>query len=301
MNQQSLTWLGGIAAALIVAAGIGVAGSLTGERIGGIPAFAICGLIAFAVQWIVFVPAYLRQTEHYFDLTGSVTYIVLAWVGWSVGGDGRAWLLAGLVTVWAVRLGSFLFGRVREAGGDRRFDAIKPDFMQFLMTWTLQGLWVFLTLSPALAAMTSTDGRPLGPVAAIGSLFWLAGFAFEVTADAQKRRFRAEAANRDRFITTGLWSWSQHPNYFGEIVLWCGIAIIAAPVLSGWQWATMISPVFVWLLLTRISGIRMLDARARRRWGDDAAYQSYRARTPRLVPRPPAWGSAAMGGGRDKG
>jgi steroid 5-alpha reductase family enzyme len=301
VNHQSLTWLGGIAAALIVAAGIGVAGSFTGERIGGIPAFAICGLIAFAVQWIVFVPAYLRQTEHYFDLTGSVTYIVLAWVGWSVGGDGRAWLLAGLVTVWAVRLGSFLFGRVREAGGDRRFDAIKPDFMQFLMTWTLQGLWVFLTLSPALAAMTSTDGRPLGPVAAIGSLFWLAGFAFEVTADAQKRRFRAEAANRDRFITTGLWSWSQHPNYFGEIVLWCGIAIIAAPVLSGWQWATMISPVFVWLLLTRISGIRMLDARARRRWGDDAAYQSYRARTPRLVPRPPAWGSAAMGGGRDKG
>jgi steroid 5-alpha reductase family enzyme len=287
MAVNKLQSLAGTAAALMVAGGVAAAGSTASVSIGGVPAFAVFGATAFAVQWIMFVPAYMRQTEHFFDLTGSVTYVVLVWFAWSIDGDARTSLLACLVTVWAARLGFFLFVRVREAGGDRRFNTIKPDFMQFLMTWTLQGLWVYLTLAPALAAMASRSSEPLGAIAWMGALVWLVGFAIEVIADDQKRRFRSEPGNRDRFIDTGLWRWSQHPNYFGEIVLWCGIALISAPVLKGWQWATLVSPVFVWLLLTRISGIRMLDARARRQWGDDPSFQAYRARTPKLVPRPP--------------
>lgn len=283
----------GIVAALIVAAGLALAGSSGGERVAGVPAFVLCGVLAFAIQWLAFVPAYLRKTEHYFDLTGSVTYVLLAAFGLWVGYDARAALLAVLVWVWAIRLGSFLFARVRESGGDGRFDRIKTDLGQFLLTWTLQGLWVFVTLAPALAAMTGGDPRPLGAFALLGALLWLTGFVIEVVADAQKTRFRRKPENRERFISSGLWAWSQHPNYFGEILLWCGIAIIALPVLGGraegavpWQYATLISPLFVYVLLTRISGIRMLDARARRRWGDDPAYQAYVRRTPRLWPRP---------------
>jgi steroid 5-alpha reductase family enzyme len=113
------------------------------------------------------------------------------------------------------------------------------------------------------------------------------GFLFEAVADDQKRRFRANPANEGRFIASGLWAWSRHPNYFGEITLWFGIALVALPALSGWQYATLISPVFVYLLLTRISGIPLLEARAKKRWGDEPAFQAYRARTPVLFPRPP--------------
>ena len=279
--------LGGTLAALLVAGVIAAAGTSASADIAGLPAFLLCGVIAFAVQWLVFVHAYRKQTEHFFDLTGSLTYITLALFALSVSGDDRAWLIAVLVLIWAARLGTFLFSRVREAGSDARFDSIKPDFMQFFMTWTLQGLWVFITFAPGLAAMTSVQSKSLGIFALAGTLLWISGFAIEVVADSQKRRFRANPENRDRFIATGLWAWSQHPNYFGEILLWCGIAVIALPVLSGWQYLTLISPLFVYLLLTQISGVRMLDARARRQWGKDAAYQAYRERTPTLLLKPP--------------
>lgn len=282
--SQSLT---GILAALAIAAGMALAGSTGGAVLGGVPIFFLLGALAFAVQWIMFVHAYARQTEHFFDLTGSATYLLLVIVAAALSGSAMSWLLAVLVGVWAVRLGSFLFGRVREVGSDGRFDTIKPDFAQFLMTWTLQGLWVFITLSPALAAMTTLGAPDIGVAALVGTLIWAAGFAVEVVADRQKSRFRQDPANEGRFIREGLWAWSQHPNYFGEILLWCGIAVISLPALSGWQYVTLISPLFVYVLLTRISGVRMLDARARRRWGDDPEYQAYRQKTPVLVPRPP--------------
>jgi len=287
-RRSSAVQSGAVIALVLVAAwGLALAGSDGGRAIGGVPAFALAGAIAIIVQWLVFVPSFLHQTEHYFDLTGSLTYIALALLGLAVGGDGRSLLLALLVLLWAVRLGTFLFRRVRSAGRDRRFDRIKPDFWQFLMTWTLQGLWVFVTLAPALAAMTANRHLPLDGFAAAGLAVWITGFMLEIVADEQKRRFRSHPDNAGRFIETGLWSWSQHPNYFGEIVLWCGVAIISLPVLSGWQWLTLGSPLFVYVLLTRISGVRMLDAQAERRWGDDPQYLAYRRRTSTLVPRPP--------------
>jgi steroid 5-alpha reductase family enzyme len=119
----------------------------------------------------------------------------------------------------------------------------------------------------------------------LGLLIWIAGFAIEVISDRQKSAFRHR--HPGRFVDTGLWAWSRHPNYFGEIVLWTGIAVIASSTLRGWQWVTLVSPVFVLFLLTRVSGIPMLEKRADERWGDDAAYQRYKENTPVLVPRPP--------------
>jgi steroid 5-alpha reductase family enzyme len=200
--------------------------------------------------------------------------------------DVRSILLLTLVVIWAARLGIFLFSRIHKAGKDARFDEIKPSFVRFLLTWTLQGLWVALTLSAALAAITTTTRKNVGVFALSGFLVWSFGFAIEVTADIQKGRFRAHPENKGKFIYTGLWAWSRHPNYFGEIVLWIGVAIVALPVLRGWQWVTLISPVFVTVLLTRISGVPLLEKRADEKWGGQEDYETYKERTPVLIPRP---------------
>ncbi len=258
----------------------------------------LCAGLVFGIQWLVYIPSYLKQTEHYFDLTGSATYIVVMLVALFMSQlsrgswDLRSILLASLVILWAIRLGSFLFKRITEAGFDRRFNAIKLSYSRFLMTWTLQGLWVFLTASSALAAITSVESRPPDPYVVFGFSLWFAGFSIEVIADSQKRRFRSDSQNANRYIATGLWAWSRHPNYFGEILLWIGITIIALPVLSGWQLVTLVSPLFVFVLLTRISGVPMLERRADKRWGEEEAYQRYKLRTPTLLMRPPQTGKS---------
>ena len=280
-------WLA-IPVILAVGALVAWAGSGGSLRVAGAPLFAVCAAGSFAINGLAFLPAWHRQTERHFDLTGSLTYLTLVVVALACGrADPRAWLIGALVATWAARLGLFLFARIREDGSDGRFDPIKPDFARILMTWTLQGLWVFLTFSCGLAAMTTARSQPLGAPAVVGATLWLVGFAIEVVADTQKRRFRRDPKGQGRFITSGLWSWSQHPNYFGEILLWVGIAVIAAPALRGGQLATLGSPIFVYLLLTRISGIPLLRARAEKRWGSDPEYRAYVARTSKLVPRPP--------------
>jgi steroid 5-alpha reductase family enzyme len=278
----------GVLISILVGAGVAWAGSQNGSTVGGIPIFALAVGMAFAIQWLVFIPSYLLRTESFYDLTGSITYITVTLVAvlLSPKADGRTILLLALVVIWAVRLGTFLFRRIRKAGKDERFDELKTSFPRFLLTWTLQGLWVSLTLSAALAAITSTTRKGLDIFALVGFLVWALGFAFEVVADTQKSRFRADPANKGRFIQSGVWAWSRHPNYFGEIVLWIGVAIIALPILQGWQWVTLISPVFVTLLLTRVSGLPMLEKRADEKWGGQEDYEAYKERTPVLIPRP---------------
>jgi steroid 5-alpha reductase family enzyme len=276
-----------IAATIGVAALVALAGAQGGAEFFGLPVIVVCAGFAFAVQWLAFIPSYLKQTEHYYDLVGSVTYLSTIWLAVASADhrQPRSLLIAAAVSVWALRLGSFLFKRVKRAGKDGRFDDIKTSFPRFLVAWTLQALWVFLTLSAALAAITVEGANGLGPLDAIGGAVWLVGFGIEVVADRQKSAFRLE--HPGRFINRGLWAWSRHPNYFGEIVLWLGIALVAASTVRGWQFVTMISPLFVAFLLTKVSGIPMLEARADARWGEDEDYRAYKSRTPPLLLRPP--------------
>lgn len=272
---------------LIIGFLIAIAGSQGGSTLGGIPIFALAVGLTFLIQWLAFIPAYWLQTEKFFDLTGSLTYISVITFAliFSAGGNTRAVLLWGLVVIWAIRLGTFLFRRIRKAGKDDRFDELKPSFIRFLNVWTIQGLWVTFTMATALAAITTTIRKDLDAFAILGFLIWGFGFIFEVLADSQKSRFNANPANKGKFIQTGLWSRTRHPNYFGEIILWIGIAIIALPVLQGWQWVTLVSPVFVTLLLTRVSGIPLLEKKADQKWGGQEAYEAYKKRTPVLIPR----------------
>jgi steroid 5-alpha reductase family enzyme len=266
---------------------VAVAGSQGGSRVAGIPVFALLVGLIFLFQWVAFIPAYWRQTEKFFDLTGSLTYIAVSTLALflSTGVDGRAILVWVLVVIWAVRLGTFLFSRIKKAGKDDRFDEIKPSFIRFLNVWTIQGLWVTLTISAALVTITTTNRRELDLSALIGFLVWLFGFTVEVVADHQKSRFNADINNKGKFIQSGLWSRSRHPNYFGEIVLWIGVLLISLPVLQGWQWVALISPIFVTLLLTRLSGIPLLEKKADRKWGGQADYEAYKKRTPVLIPQ----------------
>ncbi len=287
MNNSSRKGLFVLLIVILIGVGLALAGSQHGAQAFGSPLFALAVGLIFIIQWLAFIPAFTFQTEKYFDITGSLTYIgvTLLAVLFSPKPDARSILLAVLVILWAGRLGTFLYRRIHRAGKDDRFDEIKPNLVRFLNTWTLQGLWVSFTLSAALAAITSTTRKELDLFALFGTLIWVIGITIEAIADAQKNRFRADPANQGKFIQSGLWSRSRHPNYFGEILLWVGVAVITLPILQGWQWVTLISPVFVTLLLTRVSGIPMLEKKADLKWGGETGYEEYKKNTPVLIPR----------------
>ena len=274
-------------AVTVVVLGIAWPGDQTGSRLYGLPLMVAMAVGVFAVQWIGLIHARLFETEHYFDLVGSLTYVTVTVfaVQQAIDFGLRQQLIAAAVMIWALRLGPFLFMRIKKAGEDQRFRKIKLSTPRFLLTWTLQGTWVFITAGAALAAIMTPNTDALGGVFYAGVIMWIIGFLVEVIADNQKSRFKADPANEGRFINTGIWSRAQHPNYFGEIVLWTGVAVMAWPSLSESALIFLVSPLFVTLLLTRISGIPLLRKTAGARWGDDPEYQAYLKETPVLIPR----------------
>lgn len=283
-----------VVAVTLIALTFGAFASEGRVEIAGLPALYLAAWIALLINWAAFVPSAFAQSDKFYDTMGAVTYLtVLAVASYgtyqALGSlDLRAIVVAAMVAIWCIRLGSFLFMRIRAEGGtDSRFEKIKTKPARFLVAWTLQALWVILTASAALAIITATEREPIGLFFWAGAAIWILGFVFETVADAQKRAFKADPANKGDFINVGLWRWSRHPNYFGEITLWFGILVIAIPVLTGWSWLVVISPIFVFLLLTRISGINLQEEQAKERWGDDPDYHEYRRRTPVLFPRPP--------------
>ncbi len=272
--------------AVALALSVAWAGGQRSPLVAGVPLVLLCACLAFCLQWLAFIPAFMLQTEKFYDLVGCATYlsVLLLAAVQSPALQTADVLLLGICAIWALRLGLFLFWRIHQDGSDKRFNDIKPSFMRFLMAWSLQGLWVFLTLSAVLIVVSTPGDHSVSAFTVVGGLLWLTGFAVEVVADAQKRAFKADTANKGRFIQRGLWAWSRHPNYVGEITLWVGVFIWVAPQLVGWQWVGIVSPLFIILLLTKVSGVPMLEASADKQWGADADYQAYKARTPVLWP-----------------
>ena len=245
--------------------------------------------IAFLIQWILFVPAFLYQTEKFYDLAGSATYIsVVSYIGFqsyfAININIGNILLASFIMLWAIRLGSFLFTRIQKSGQDKRFNTIKPSPTRFFMAWTFQGMWVSLCSMCALTAIASKNGVILNGYFYIGMLVFIVGFVLEIIADWQKSVFRKNPMNKDQFIAHGLWHYSRHPNYFGEITLWLGISIMSLSSLSSWQYITLISPLFTYILLVYISGVRILEISGLEKWGHLESYQNYIRTTPSLFP-----------------
>ena len=281
---------GAIALCILLAYLVAIAASVDGVFFFGIPIILLCAIVSFLTHWMIAAPSLITSSEKYFDFTGMVaTLLVVLTAMFALLSSGaqvsiRSVFVASFVSVWTLRLGIFLYKRIVKAGEDIRFRDIKKSLPKFLMTWTLSALWVFLTTVNAITLIALNPLEPIGIFFIMGALLWLLGFGFEVIADRQKKRLSEQPKNEGRFITQGLWSVSRHPNYFGEIILWAGIAIISLPFLSGWQYVTLVSPVFVFLLLTRISGLPFLEDKAEKKWGEDKDYIEYKKRTPILVP-----------------
>jgi len=247
-------------------------------------------LLAYVIHWIAYIPAYVFQTEKFYDLTGSVTYLSVVWFVFlstyqSISLNFGNLILVLLISIWTIRLGLFLFMRIHKAGEDKRFRTIKTSASQFFMTFTLSGLWVTLCSMCALVAISSPEGLVMNALTYVGIILFIIGFGIEIVADNQKTAFRSIEANKDSFITSGLWSKSRHPNYFGEVLLWFAIAVISFSSLEGLQLITLISPIFTYILLVYVSGVRMLEDMNDKKWADDEQYKSYKKNTPMLFPK----------------
>ena len=244
-------------------------------------------MLAFLIQWVAYIPAYIFQTEKFYDLTGSLSYLTVIWFVFLSsnnlsGLNIQNLIVVTLISIWAIRLGTFLFGRIHKDGEDKRFRTIKTSASQFFMTWTLQGMWVSICTMCAITAISSSQGIIANALFYLGLAFFIVGFAIEVVSDQQKSAFRAVPENKEKFITSGLWSKSQHPNYFGEILLWSAIALLSISSLNGTQYLTLISPIFTYVLLVYISGVRMLDDMGNKKWGHLEEYKEYKRNTPTL-------------------
>ena len=245
-------------------------------------------IISFILQWTLFILAYIFQTEKFYDITGSINYIsIVIYIyyhnyithGFNLGNL----ILSSLIFIWAIRLGIFLFLRIQNDGEDKRFRSIKPSPSKFFMTWTLQATWVSICSLCALTGISSDSGIIINNLFFIGVIFFVLGFVIEVVADSQKTKFRKNPKNKNTFINSGLWAYSRHPNYLGEIFIWTGISVISFSSLSNLQFVTLISPIFTYVLLVYVSGVRLLEASGNEKWGHLKSYKEYIEKTPRLL------------------
>ena len=229
-------------------------------------------------------------TEKYYDITGSVTY-VLTLLFYFITAEARTKrkvfaTVFGLL--WSIRLGWFLFSRIsKNSGIDDRFTEIKSNLTYFLVAWTTQGLWIFLTLFSILTLKDYRESSSLNLLNFLGIFIFIFGFSIEIISDHQKSIFRNDLSNKNKFISTGFWKYSRHPNYFGEIILWIGVSFVCFysennKILSFLRLA--ISPSFVAFLLIFISGIPILEKKADLRFSKDKEYLKYKEETAVLIP-----------------
>ena len=263
--------------------------SYNSTKLSGIPILVICLLLIFFIHLIIFLPSFIFKTEKYFDITGTVTFLCCIIISISsiyyIENENislRSIILSTIISLWTIRLGTFLLLRIIKEGKDKRFTEIKKSFSSFLLTWTMSSLWVFLTSMNALTSIINNKIINNDFFLHIGLSVWVIGFLIESIADFQKNNFRKKYKNK--FISSGLWKYSRHPNYFGEIILWIGISIITYPTLDGLQNLTLITPFLIYLLLTKISGINLLEEKAEQEWGNDPSYIKYKNNTPQLIP-----------------
>ena len=252
----------------------------------GFNSFKFLISMAVLIQFVIFLPSFLFQTEKFYDLTGSLTYISVTSIAYfSLENPSTIDTILYLyVIVWAGRLGIFLFRRINKDGKDERFDKAKKKFFWFLQYWMGQAAWVVFSAGASILAILSPVEAELEVLAFIGIFLWWSGFLIEVISDYQKRKFRETSDPKTEFISTGLWARSRHPNYFGEITLWVGMAVISLSSLSGIEYVTaVVSPLFVYLLLRKAEGVPMLERIADERYGELSDYQEYKANTPVLM------------------
>jgi len=221
------------------------------------------------------------RTDKVTDLSYSLSFVVLAVLLLVRNGTWSPLHVAAalLVVAWGLRLGAYLFTRILRTGVDHRFDAMRDDLPRFAVFWILQAFTVWAVMLPAVRLFSLRSAFTIGPVSAAGIAVWALGFAVEIVSDSQKSAFKADPGNKGRFISSGLWKYSRHPNYLGETLAWWGLFLCLVPAFTGWDFLTAAGPLFLTLMLLFVSGIPPLEKSARERWGSDPAWQEYSRRT----------------------
>jgi steroid 5-alpha reductase family enzyme len=243
-------------------------------------------LISFAIQAFFFAFAATLKTDKVTDLSYGLTFIVLA-IFWlirnDVAIDSLKILVAVLVILWGVRIAGYLLFRIIKTGTDDRFDDRRDDVIAFAKFWILQGTAVWAIMIPAVYMLSRTEELAITGYAIVGSIVMLVGLVIETVADQQMYRFKFHKDSKGKWIDKGLWHYSRHPNYFGEMIVWWGIFIIGFPIYEGLGWLTIIGPIFITVLLRYVSGVPLLEKKAEKRWGDNPNYIKYRESTNLLI------------------
>jgi steroid 5-alpha reductase family enzyme len=242
-------------------------------------------LATLGINVAMFIPAYLFKTDKFTDISYALSFLAIAIVAFLYSESWLAdWLLLVAISLWAIRLGGFLLFRIWRYKKDRRFDGMREDFIKFLKFWLLQGLSVWVVMLPALLAWPAAEAD-LAASSIIGLSIFALGLGIEAVADWQKYRFNSKPTNKARWIDSGLWRYSRHPNYLGEMMVWVGLYIYCLPFLNGWlKLVGLASPIYIIGLLLFVSGVPLLEKAADVRWGKDPKYQEYKRRTAVIVP-----------------
>jgi len=249
---------------------------------------ALTGLaIVLAAATLVWMLSVRLRDASIADVGWGLGFVLLAWVYCAVSPalTTRSWLVAVLTTLWGVRLSAHIFRRSRSKDEDPRYramrDSIGPSFWWrslFTVFW-LQASLLWFVAFPLLIAVRAPHPASLTLIDGLGVLLFAAGFAFEVVGDRQLARFKSQPSNRGKVLERGLWRYTRHPNYFGDATLWWGFYLIAAATPGGWL--TLLSPSLMTLLLTRVSGVTLLEAGLA---ATKPGYREYVDRTPAFVP-----------------
>jgi tryptophan-rich sensory protein len=237
-------------------------------------------IVSLAIQLIMFIPAYLYRTDKLTDISYGLSFIALVLI-FLRDYPLPKMILGAMVVLWGLRLSAFLFIRINRMKRDKRFDGMRENLFRFLGFWLLQGISVFAIMICPLLFLNSSASS----FSAIGILIWGLGLAIESIADYQKFTFSNDQRNKGKWIATGLWKFSRHPNYLGEIMCWIGIYIFSYPALSmANRLIGLISPLFITTLLLFVSGIPILEKKAKEKWGKDHRYLKYKKNTSVLIP-----------------
>ena len=245
-------------------------------------------ILSLVINLAVFVIAYVKQTDKLTDATYGTTFILITWILYlSLPSPTLLHtIITLLVTLWGLRLITYLFVRIHKMGRDKRFDEMRQQPLKFLQFWLLQGLAVWVILLPTIHILTGVTNPTLNSISILGIIIFATGLTVEAIADWQKFQFKLDPQKKNKWTNTGLWHYARHPNYFGEMLCWWGIFIIATPFLSGLSWLTISSPIFITILLRYVSGIPLLEKRYAQKFANNPEYRQYLSSTNLLLPLP---------------
>jgi steroid 5-alpha reductase family enzyme len=239
--------------------------------------------VAIGINLLMFVPAFIHKTDKLTDISYAVTFVVVAIFAYFSSAKSIEHTIAlVLISLWALRLGTYLFIRISRIKKDPRFDDKRDDFVKFLMFWLLQGTTVFVVLLPSifLWGQTNTISNWL---TILGIVVFSLGLIIEAIADIQKSAFYKTKPTS--WIDVGIWRISRHPNYLGEILIWVGVYLFVAPSLpQALQATALVGPLFITSLLLFVSGIPLLEKSSDKKWGSDKSYAEYKKQVPKLIP-----------------